>query len=84
MTLQDVVGHAVRYTNVVQRQYIWLGLVVTGDVAIYVKGNFFVGSLSYVYAHPQWRYCRGVTYSSFILSNADQHNEGRPKQIHPE
>jgi actin-related protein 9 len=45
MTLQDVVGHAVRLTDVEQRQYIWFGLMVTGDVATYVKGKFFVGSI---------------------------------------
>jgi actin-related protein 9 len=67
MTLQDVVGHAVRLTDVEQRQYIWLGLMVTGDVATYVKGKFFVGSLSYVYAHPQWRYCPGVTNTYFLF-----------------
>ncbi|KAH9977297.1 hypothetical protein BGW80DRAFT_1288464 [Lactifluus volemus] len=27
MPLQDVAGHAVRLTDVVQRQYIWLGLM---------------------------------------------------------
>ena len=29
MRLQDVVGHAVRVTDVEQRECIWLGLVVT-------------------------------------------------------
>jgi actin-related protein 9 len=45
MTLQDAVGHTVRLTDVEQRQYIWLGLMVTGDVATYVKGK----SLSALY-----------------------------------
>jgi actin-related protein 9 len=40
MALQDAVGHAVRLTDVDQRQYIWHGLMVTGDVATYVKGKF--------------------------------------------
>jgi hypothetical protein len=51
MTLQDVAGRAVRLTDVEQRQYFRLGLMVTGDVATHLKGRFFVGSLSYVYAH---------------------------------
>ncbi|KAH9975912.1 actin-like ATPase domain-containing protein [Lactifluus volemus] len=66
MTLQDVVGHAVRLTDVEQRQYIWLGLMVTGDVATYVKG-----------IAPALQ----THISSFILSNADQHNEVQPKHI---
>ncbi|KAF8998543.1 actin-related protein [Cyathus striatus] len=36
--LQDSVGHAVALTEVDQRQYIWQGLLVTGDVTRYVKG----------------------------------------------
>jgi actin-related protein 9 len=57
--------------------------MVTGDVTTYVKGRFFVGSLSYVYAHRQWRIAPALQthVSSFILSNADQHNEVEPKQI---
>jgi hypothetical protein len=45
MTLQDAVGHAVRLTDVDQRQYVWYGLMVTGDVTARVKGKllpFFV------------------------------------------
>ncbi len=38
-TLQDAVGHAVRLTDVDQRQYIWYGLMVTGDVTARVKGK---------------------------------------------
>ncbi|KAH9965596.1 hypothetical protein BGW80DRAFT_1343861 [Lactifluus volemus] len=37
MTLQDVVGRAVRLTDVEQRQYFRLGLMVTGDVATHLK-----------------------------------------------
>jgi actin-related protein 9 len=54
-------------------------------VATYVKGNFFVGSLSYVYC--VLIYNGGIAQalqahiSSFILRNGDQHNEVRPKQI---
>lgn len=39
MALQDVVGHAVGLTEVDQRQYIWSGLFVTGELANYVKGR---------------------------------------------
>jgi hypothetical protein len=56
---------------------------VTGDLATYVKGNFFVGSLSHVYAHPQMEVFLAlqIHISSFILNNADQHNEVQPNQI---
>ncbi|KAF8629082.1 hypothetical protein AX15_003576 [Amanita polypyramis BW_CC] len=37
-SLQDVVGHAVGLTDVDQRQYIWQGLVVTGDITKRAKG----------------------------------------------
>ncbi|KAI9440526.1 actin-like ATPase domain-containing protein [Lactarius indigo] len=66
MTLQDAVGHAVRLTDVDQRQYIWYGLMVTGDVTARVKG-----------VAPALQ----THLSSFILSNADQHNEVQPKQV---
>ena len=39
MTLHDAVGHAVRMTDVDQRQYVWYGLMVTGDVTARVKGK---------------------------------------------
>ena len=45
MTLHDAVNHAVRLTDVDQRQYIWHGLMVTGDVATYVKGELDTGRL---------------------------------------
>jgi actin-related protein 9 len=48
MTLQDAVNHAVRLCDVDQRQYIWLGLMVTGDVATYVKGEFSPANFCYV------------------------------------
>jgi actin-related protein 9 len=83
MTLQDAVGHAVRLTDVEQRQYIWHGLMVTGDVVTYVKGKFssalyltFVAQRNGGIAPALQNYL-----SSFILSNADQHNEVQPKQI---
>ncbi|KAM6496851.1 actin-related protein [Amanita muscaria] len=37
-SLQDVVGHTVGLADVDQRQYIWQGLVVTGDITRRVKG----------------------------------------------
>ncbi|KAI0272457.1 actin-domain-containing protein [Gloeopeniophorella convolvens] len=66
MTLQAAAGHAVGLADVDQRQYIWHGLLVTGDVTAHVKG---------IATALQSR------LSSFILSNADQHNEVQPKQI---
>jgi actin-related protein 9 len=39
MALQDAVGHAVGLTEVDQRQYIWSGLFVTGELANHVKGT---------------------------------------------
>lgn len=37
--LQDAAGHAVELTEFDQRQYIWQGLLVTGDITGYVKGQ---------------------------------------------
>lgn len=48
MTLQDAINHAVRLADVDQRQYIWLGLMVTGDVATHVKGEFSTATFCYV------------------------------------
>jgi len=39
LPLQEVVGHVVNQTDVDQRQYIWHGLFVTGDITRHVKGN---------------------------------------------
>ncbi|KJA15257.1 hypothetical protein HYPSUDRAFT_172830 [Hypholoma sublateritium FD-334 SS-4] len=38
LPIQDVVGHVVTQTEVDQRQYIWQGLLVTGDITRHVKG----------------------------------------------
>ena len=37
--LQEVVGHAVNLTDADQRQHIWQGLLVTGDITRRVKGT---------------------------------------------
>jgi len=37
--LQEVVGHAVSLTDADQRQHVWQGLVVTGDITRRVKGT---------------------------------------------
>jgi actin-related protein 9 len=66
MTLQDAVNHAIRLTDVDQRQYIWHGLMVTGDIATYVKG---IAPALQTYL------------ASFIPSSADQYNEVQPRQI---
>jgi actin-related protein 9 len=52
MALQDAVGHAVRLTDVDQRQYIWHGLMVTGDVVTHVKGKFSSANLSTLLPQP--------------------------------
>lgn len=52
MALQDAVGHAVRLTDVDQRQYIWHGLMVTGDIATHVKGKFSSANLSTLLPQP--------------------------------
>jgi actin-related protein 9 len=40
LPLQEVVGHVVNQTGVDQRQYIWQGLFVCGDITTHVKGSF--------------------------------------------
>ena len=45
--ITDAVNHAVRLADVDQRQYIWLGLMVTGDVATHVKGEFSPANFCY-------------------------------------
>lgn len=42
MSLQEAVGHSVSQTDVDQRQYIWQGLMVTGDITRHVKGVLFI------------------------------------------
>ncbi|KAH9967297.1 actin-like ATPase domain-containing protein [Russula dissimulans] len=66
MTIQDAISHAVSLTDVDQRLYIWHALMVTGDIATYVKG-----------IAPALQ----THLASFILSSADQHNEVQPKHI---
>ena len=70
MTLQDAVNHAVRSADVDQRQYIWLGLMVTGDVATHVKGEFL--RLAYVTLLPNSKSeasrqrCRRISPRTFL------------------
>ncbi|THH19437.1 hypothetical protein EW146_g1731 [Bondarzewia mesenterica] len=66
LPLQNAVGHAVGITEVDQRQYIWAGLFVTGEVTAYVKG---VG--------PALQ----SRLSTYILSNPDQQNDVQPRHI---
>ncbi|KAG6381564.1 actin-related protein [Boletus reticuloceps] len=66
LSLQDTVGFSVSQTDVDQRQYIWQGLFVTGDLASRVKG---IGT------------ALQSRLSSFILGNPDQHNEVQPRSI---
>lgn len=44
LSLQEAVGNFVNQTEVDQRQYIWQGLFVTGDITRHVKGQFFFSS----------------------------------------
>ena len=41
LPLQEAVGNLVNQAEVDQRQYIWQGLFVTGDITRHVKGQFF-------------------------------------------
>ncbi len=70
MTLQDAVNHAVRLTDVDQRQYIWHGLLVTGDVVTHVKGEFspanFVMLLPNCKLEASHRRCKRVSPRSFL------------------
>ncbi|KAH7926438.1 actin-like ATPase domain-containing protein [Leucogyrophana mollusca] len=66
MPLQDAVGTSVSQTEVDQRQYIWQGLFVTGDLTNHVKG---------IGAALQSR------LSPYILSNPEQQNEVQPRSI---
>ncbi|KAH7890716.1 actin family [Phlebopus sp. FC_14] len=66
LPLQDAVGFSVGQTGVDQRQYIWQGLFVTGDLTNCVKG---IGTALQSRLSP------------FILSNPDQQNEVQPRSI---
>jgi len=66
MPLQNAVGHAVGQAEVDLRQYIWAGLLVTGDITGYVKG---VG--------PALESRLGL----YILSSPDQQNDVQPRHI---
>jgi len=84
MTLQDAVSHAVRLTDVDQRQYIWLGLMVTGDIATYVKGEFSSANFSYVcrsnrVLKASARHCKQISPRScqIVLTNTTKYNRSR-------
>ena len=55
LTLQDAVGLAVGHAEVDQRQYVWSGLFVTGDLTRHVKGvllyEHFFRFQNHVYVH---------------------------------
>ncbi|KZT27748.1 actin-related protein [Neolentinus lepideus HHB14362 ss-1] len=65
-SLQEVIGAAVRRCDVEQRQYVWNGLFVTGELAKYIKG---MGT------SLQSR------LGTFILNQPDQHNDIQPRNI---
>ncbi len=60
MALQDGVNHAVRLADVDQRQYIWHGLMVTGDVVTHVKGEFLPANPVRRYLTANWRHRAGA------------------------
>ncbi|TCD65908.1 hypothetical protein EIP91_002023 [Steccherinum ochraceum] len=64
--LQAAVGHAVGQVEPDYRQYVWQGLLVTGELSNSIKG---LGAALQARLSP------------FILSNADQMNEVQPKGI---
>jgi len=66
MPLQEAVGHAVGQAEVDQRQYIWSGLFVTGELTNRVKG---IGTALQSRLAP------------YILSNPDQHTDVQPRYI---
>ncbi|KAI6015988.1 actin family [Pisolithus microcarpus] len=66
LPLQDAVGLAVRQADVDQRQYIWQGLFVTGDLGNRVKG---IGIALQSRLSP------------YILSNPEQPTDVQPRSI---
>ncbi|KAF7797189.1 hypothetical protein EIP86_008381 [Pleurotus ostreatoroseus] len=64
--LQTAVGHAVAHCEVDQRQYIWQGLFVTGEITNHIKG---LGVALQARLKP------------YLLSAPDQANEVQPKFI---
>ncbi|KAJ3489642.1 hypothetical protein NLI96_g1968 [Meripilus lineatus] len=64
--LPTAVGHAVGQIDVDQRQYVWQGLLVTGDITNHIKG---------MGAALQGR------LAPFLLGTQDQSNEVQPKSI---
>jgi actin-related protein 9 len=85
MTLQDAVNHAIRLTDVDQRQYIWHGLMVTGDIATYVKGEFsparFLTLLCFPYCKLEVspRRCKRISprSSRAVPTSIMKYNRGR-------
>jgi actin-related protein 9 len=67
MTLQDAVNHAVRLTDVDQRQYIWLGLMVTGDVTTHVKGEFSQLTFVTLLLKCKWRHRASAANASRLI-----------------
>jgi hypothetical protein len=68
MSLQDAVSHAVRLADVDQRQYIWHGLMVTGDVATHVKGKFSPATpLLRSRSTWPWRHCARTANASLLV-----------------
>jgi len=65
LSLQEAAGFAVRQTDVVQRQYIWQGLFVTGDLTNHVRGASLVLPVNSKQTLQRYRKCTAVTISAF-------------------
>lgn len=82
LPLQEAVGFAVCQTDVAQRQYIWQGLFVTGDLTNHVKG-----ALVCVTGELRSNCCKGIgaalqsRLAPFILSYPDQATEFQSRSI---
>jgi actin-related protein 9 len=84
MALQDAVGFAIGHAEVDQRQYIWGGLFVTGELANHVKGAYvqlfkcFRGLIVVGVGTALQSRC-----APYILSSADQANDIQTRFIRP-
>lgn len=85
LPLQDAVGHAVGQCDIDQRQYIWQGLFVTGDLTNHVKG--MVPIMQYAFWAGLLTGIAGIgtalqtRLQPFILGNPDQQNDVQPRSI---
>jgi actin-related protein 9 len=85
MALQESVGHAVGQAEVDQRQYMWSGLFITGELANRVKGK--TSRLTHFYEQLIIILSKGIgtalqsRLAPYILSNPDQQTDVQPRYI---